>query len=191
MTLLKEGLEGDAGEFRTGSFPAGADVDDAEEGDVKTAKTAKERKARAKAKDAKYVRFAVGVAATGNPPNVAGRLFKREFDQEVHEKLYERSEYRHDFSGPRDRSTWSQDAITWRFQLAGTVDAVLLAHVPCSSFRPTAQRCPRRLHRSFPLRASAGPLGRCGQARPRRERAPRKPSTGEPRRLRWRAGPSA
>lgn len=127
MTLVKEWLEGAAGEFRTSTFLPRAEPDDIDEDDTKTAEQkAKAAKEKAKAEDAETVRFAIGVAATGNPPNIAGRLFKHEFAQDVRDQLHDRSEYPRQSSRPPD-SLWSQDAITWRYQVAGNVDAVLLA----------------------------------------------------------------
>ena len=63
------------------------------------------------------IRFAVGVAATGNPPNIAGRLFRDEFAEAVWHELRERPFHAPEplRQGP-DPVTWSQDALTWRHQ---------------------------------------------------------------------------
>jgi hypothetical protein len=127
MTLLKDWIEGAAGEFRTNTFVPREPDDEVAEGNATDAQKAKEAKQRAQAEDARTVRFAIGVAATGNRPNISGRLFKHEFAQEVRGQLHQRSEYPLQFSAPPDRSIWSQDAISWRYQVGGNVSAVLLA----------------------------------------------------------------
>jgi hypothetical protein len=121
MTLLKDGLEGDAGEFGTGLIPEGRNVEEPEEG-----KTPGERKANARRKDEQHVRFAIGVAATGNPADIAARLFNQDFADEVREQLRARSPFPGALTPPADVPIWSQDSIMWRYQLIGPVNPILL-----------------------------------------------------------------
>lgn len=77
-----------------------------------------------------YVRFSVGVASTGNAPNIAGRLFRDEFAEDVWQRLRERpTGIPRDFANPPDPVGWSQDALTWRHQAAGFVPAVTIVRV--------------------------------------------------------------
>jgi hypothetical protein len=62
-----------------------------------------------------FVRFVVGMAATGNPPNISGRLFKNEFAEELWTRLRARPSFMPpEFRQPPDPVFWSQDALTWR-----------------------------------------------------------------------------
>lgn len=62
-----------------------------------------------------FVRFVVGMAATGNPPNISGRLFTTEFADEMWIRLRERPSFLPpQFRHPPDPVVWSQEALTWR-----------------------------------------------------------------------------
>ncbi len=76
----------------------------------------------------RYISFSVGVAATGNPPNLAGRLFKNEFAEEIWQQLAQRpTGFPQGFGGgPPDAVEWSQDALTWRHQMQAMVNSITL-----------------------------------------------------------------
>jgi hypothetical protein len=72
-----------------------------------------------------FVRFAVGVASTGNPPNISGRLFRASFVESVWNMLVQRPNGRiHGFGRSPDPAFWSQEAVTWRHQIQGHQDAI-------------------------------------------------------------------
>jgi Putative DNA-binding domain len=72
-----------------------------------------------------HVRFAVGVAATGIPPNIAGRLFRDEFAEKIWTQLRDRpTGLPPGFGRPPDSVDVSQEALTWRHELLGHVDSI-------------------------------------------------------------------
>ena len=74
-----------------------------------------------------YIRFAVGVASTGNPPNISGRLFKADLAEDVWGELRARSSLPGGFHGrPPDAVEWSQQALLWRHQSQGHVSAITI-----------------------------------------------------------------
>ncbi len=112
LIVLKDWLNGDAGVFRAQSVPLQPAVD--EDGPEKP-------------DEAAHVRFAIGVAATGNAPTISGRLFKTEFAEEIWTHLRDRpTGLPVGFGYSPDAVTWSQDALTWRHELKGHVDFITL-----------------------------------------------------------------
>jgi hypothetical protein len=101
--VLEDWLEGDAGRFQ---HPA-TQSPESDQSDP----------------DKDFVRFAVGVASTGTPPNIAGRLFNHEFAVDVWERQGREGAVSVGagtvFGGPTDHVYWSQSALTWRHQLSG------------------------------------------------------------------------
>jgi hypothetical protein len=77
--------------------------------------------------DSEHIRFAVGVAATGNSPDTAGRLFQADFAEAIQTRLRERAQLpglpAGVYSGPPAYVFWSQDALTWRHRATGLIDA--------------------------------------------------------------------
>lgn len=110
-TVLQDWINGDAGLFRTEwSPPPATDEDQPQKPD-----------------DAKHVRFAIAIAATGNPPNIAGRLFKTEFAKEIWTQLRDRpTGLPAGFGSAPDPVVWSQDALTWRHEIRGHVDYITI-----------------------------------------------------------------
>jgi hypothetical protein len=107
LTVMRDWLEGEAGEFRTEWLTAQLQPTEEDE-------TA-------------HVRFAVGVAATGNPPNIAGRLFREEFVEEVWTQLRDRPlGLPAGFGRPPEPAAWSQEALTWRHQVTGHLDFITI-----------------------------------------------------------------
>jgi hypothetical protein len=74
--------------------------------------------------EAEALRFAVGVAATGNPANIAGRLFRPEFATQMWNRLRDRRSGPVDFSWSPEPVYWSQDALTWRHLRRGIIDVI-------------------------------------------------------------------
>ena len=76
--------------------------------------------------DAAHIRYAVGVAATGNPPNISSRLFRAAFMEQVWCELRDRpTGMPPGLSGPGpDAVTPAQDSLTWRHQIAGLIDSI-------------------------------------------------------------------
>jgi hypothetical protein len=120
LIVMNEWLQGDAGVFRVewvtpqpeaDEEPGDEGADDVDAEDVE---------------DVEHVRFSIGVAATGNPPNISGRLFRDEFATDIWNELRERpaglpAGY---YASSPDPVTWSQEALTWRHQVGGNVNAV-------------------------------------------------------------------
>jgi hypothetical protein len=105
---VMDALGGEAGSFRRPWTP----IDQAADKDTT-------------ADDAAHVRFAVGVAATGTAPNVAGRLFRDEFATEIWTQLRDRpTGLPVNFGRPPDPVDVSQEALTWRHELHGHVDSI-------------------------------------------------------------------
>lgn len=74
-----------------------------------------------------YVRFAVGVATVGVASNISGRLFRTEFAEDVWTELRDRpSGLPPGFGYGPDAVEWSQEALTWRHQTSGFVEAITL-----------------------------------------------------------------
>lgn len=112
LSVLDDWLGGDAGVFRTDWVPvqAGADND-----------------ADDKTDDIAHLRFAVGLAATGNPPNISGRLFRDELVVEVWNELRDRPTGIPAALGRSpDAVTTSQDALTWRHHVMSHVDVITI-----------------------------------------------------------------
>jgi hypothetical protein len=82
LALLRE-LQGEAGAFHTKRVL----VVELDEDDPEIAA----QKAEAEAREKAAIRFSVGVATTGNPPNIAGRLFRTELVEDVWKKLVVRA----------------------------------------------------------------------------------------------------
>jgi hypothetical protein len=76
----------------------------------------------------RHIRFAIGVAATGNPPNISGRLFRNELVEEVWTELRDRPNpgVPPGWGSAPDAVAWSQDALTWRHQSQGMVDGITI-----------------------------------------------------------------
>ena len=105
-------LGGDAGVFRTDWVPLQPEADD--DADKKADETA-------------HLRFAVGVAATGNPPNISGRLFRDELVEDVWTELRDRpTGMPPGFGRSPDAVTPAQDALTWRHHVSGHVDVITI-----------------------------------------------------------------
>jgi hypothetical protein len=77
------------------------------------------------------IRFAVGVAATGNPPDIASRLFQDDFSVKYWERLRDLpSGLPPGFGQATHPVEWSQTALLWRREVRGAVqdyDIVLRA----------------------------------------------------------------
>jgi hypothetical protein len=109
LSVVRDWLDGEAGVFQQGWIPI---VSEAEESD-------------APGDDSMFVRFAVGVASTGNPPNISGRLFRASFVESVWNMLVQRPNGQiHGFGRSLDPAFWSQEAVTWRHQIQGHQDAI-------------------------------------------------------------------
>jgi hypothetical protein len=75
--------------------------------------------------DSSHIRLAVGVAATGNSPNISSRLFRAGFAEAIWNELRDRpSGLPGGFGRPPDPVTWAQDSLTWRHQIIGIVESV-------------------------------------------------------------------
>lgn len=109
-STLLQALEGDAGIFR----PQG----------MVTVATAEDDESRPDdGKD--FIRFAVGVAAVGVGSNIARNLFQADFAEDVWVELRDRpSGLPPNFAYSPDAVEWSQDALTWRHQTNGWVEAI-------------------------------------------------------------------
>jgi hypothetical protein len=107
QTLMEQSLRGDAGVFRTAMPLAG-------EADLEQPKQ-------------QLMRFAVGVAASGNGPDIAGRLFQTDFADEVRRKLSERpTGLPPGYGLGPGHAEWSQEALTWRYQITGPLDSITI-----------------------------------------------------------------
>lgn len=72
-----------------------------------------------------YIRFTVGVAATGYPPNISSRLFRNSLAVEIWERLRDRPlGLPPGFGTSPDPVYWSQEALTWRHQSIGNLNAI-------------------------------------------------------------------
>lgn len=108
-SMLSDWLGGKAGVFRTDWTPPSGREPDLEE-------------------KIDHVSFAVGVAATGNPPNISGRLFREELVNEVFAELGSRpSGVPHPVATHvPDIPLVSQDALTWRTQTSGFAHSITI-----------------------------------------------------------------
>ena len=107
LTVLNDWLSGEAGVFRAEWTLHGQPEPEPEE------------------EDGVYVRFAVGVAATGSPPNISGRLFRDEMVEGVWNELRDRqTDLPPPLRHPPDAVTTSQDALTWRHRRRDPVDVI-------------------------------------------------------------------
>lgn len=108
--MLEEWLDGEAGQFGRGSMPVASD----------------DQALDSEADDRMHIRFAVGVAATGNATNISGRLFRDDFEVQVGDQVRDRplpqglSGYAH------DHVVWSQDALTWRHEIATVIHGITI-----------------------------------------------------------------
>jgi hypothetical protein len=69
------------------------------------------------------IRFAVGIAATGNPPDIASRLFKDAFATKYWNRLRDLpSVLPEGFARPPDPVEFSQTALLWRREMRGPQD---------------------------------------------------------------------
>jgi hypothetical protein len=85
--------------------------------------------------------FSVGVAATGNPPNISGRLFKTELVEEVWTRLGDRPTGLPGGFGTRpDPVTWSQNALTWRHEVPGPLNRVTVVRAAWDGSVAAGQR---------------------------------------------------
>lgn len=109
-TVLVDWLSGDAGRFApVWELVEPDEGDDPAEADDETA----------------FVRFAVGVAATGNPPDISSRLFRAAFMEEVWTALRDRpTGIPAGFRRPPDPVTVAQDSLTWRHHAVGMLDTL-------------------------------------------------------------------
>jgi Putative DNA-binding domain len=106
---VMDALGGDAGSFRRPWTPIETEADQPPDDDTT------------------HVRFAVGVAATGTVPNIARRLFRDEFAEEIWVQLRDRpTGLPSGFGRPPDSVDVSQEALTWRHELLGHVDSITL-----------------------------------------------------------------
>ncbi len=134
--LLDDWLDGDAGAMyheRVDSAVRQAESDHNEDDEP-------DEEAEIEA-DSQYLRFAVGVAATGNPPNISGRLFRPDLVVQVWNRLRERPTglppgYE---TGP-DPTATSQDALTWRHETRGLVNAVSIVRAAWDGSAAAGQR---------------------------------------------------
>jgi hypothetical protein len=105
--VVMEALEGPAGVFQSRQALGAPDADEPSDDDRAT------------------VRFAVGIAATGKADNIAGRLFRDEFLEEVWERLRSRPlGLPRGWGAPPDPVEWSQEALTWRHQTGGPLRSI-------------------------------------------------------------------
>jgi Schlafen, AlbA_2 len=122
--FLMDRLEGDAGTFdRPWSLGAPQDSD-------------------VVPSESDYIRFSVGVAATGNPSNISGRLFKDGFAEEIWHQLRDRptglpQEF---FGNSPDAVEWSQDALMWRHQMQEPINSITLARASWDGAGGAAQK---------------------------------------------------
>ena len=66
------------------------------------------------------IRFAVGVAATGHPPDIASRLFQEDFSTEYWERLRDvPTGLPHGWGQATHPVEWSQTALLWRREVRG------------------------------------------------------------------------
>lgn len=108
--VLEDWLQGEAGEFQRPGLLRTDDADEAE---------------HARRQQSPFFLFSVGVAATGNPPDIAARLFQDVFAEEVWTRLRDRpTGLPPGFGSSPDAVYWSQDALTWRHQLQGMVEDI-------------------------------------------------------------------
>jgi hypothetical protein len=107
--VVNRALAGDAGMFRAERMAAQADREVVTD-------------------DATGIRFAVGVSATGNPPNISGRLFQAEFARHGWDRLRDRPLGLPPglYGPPPDPVAWSQEALTWRHETIGPVSAITM-----------------------------------------------------------------
>lgn len=91
--------------------------------------------------EAAYLRFSVGVAAVGNTPDIAGRLFRHEFSEEIWEQLRDRPMgLPSGFGNAPDPVYWSQDALTWRHEAVGIVDTITIVRAAWDASVATGQK---------------------------------------------------
>jgi hypothetical protein len=128
--VMVDWLGGDAGQFRAGWVPPpGREAE--EDGD--------ERERR----DAAHIRYVVGVAATGNAPNISSRLFRNEFAMGVLQDLRdEPTGLPPGFGSDPDAPTWAQESLTFRHQTIGPVNAIT---VVCATWDGAAASGVKRL----------------------------------------------
>ncbi|MDA0183642.1 hypothetical protein OJ997_25260 [Solirubrobacter phytolaccae] len=88
------------------------------------------------------VRFAVGVAATGNPPDISARLFKTDFAERIWNQLLDRPSGLPAgfYADSPDPVTWSQEALTWRHQMGGNVRSITVARAAWDASAAVGER---------------------------------------------------
>jgi hypothetical protein len=113
QAVLEDWLDGEAGTFRTQGIQL-ASTSDAED--------------EQSFEEPGHVRYAVGVAATGNPPNIAARLFRMSLVEDVWTELRDRpgSGLPPGWGNAPDPVAWSQEALTWRHQTQGNVNGITI-----------------------------------------------------------------
>jgi hypothetical protein len=87
------------------------------------------------------IRFAVGVAATGNPPDIASRLFQDDFSTAYWEYLRDLPDGMPYGWGQGPRPVeWSQTALLWRRELRGPIDYDVVLGASWDGAAAVAQR---------------------------------------------------
>jgi hypothetical protein len=87
------------------------------------------------------IRFAVGVAATGNPPDIASRLFKNAFATKYWERFRDLpSVVPEGFGRPPDPVEFSQTALLWRREMRGPQDYDIVLRASWDGAAAVAER---------------------------------------------------
>jgi hypothetical protein len=87
------------------------------------------------------IRFAVGVAATGNPPDIASRLFQDDFSTAYWEYLRDLPDGMPYGWGQGPRPVeWPQTALLWRRELRGPIDYDVVLRASWDGAAAVAQR---------------------------------------------------
>jgi hypothetical protein len=122
---MEDALEGDAGIFRRPWGAAHAGAHETTNG------------------DATHTGFSVGVAATGNVPNIAGRLFRHEFAEDIWRQLRDRPMgLPAGFGSTPDAVEWSQEALTWRHQIVGPLATITVVRATWDGSAAVGQKLP-------------------------------------------------
>ena len=87
------------------------------------------------------IRFAVGIAATGNPPDIASRLFKEAFAIKYWDRLRDLpSVLPEGFGRPPDAVEFSQTALLWRREMRGPQDYDIVIRASWDGAAAVAER---------------------------------------------------
>jgi hypothetical protein len=88
-----------------------------------------------------WLRFAVGVAATGNAPEIGRRLFQPEFVEQMWNSLWEQQVgVPEQFRSPPDTVRFTQAALLCRHDVSGPLDHVTLARASWDGATAAGQR---------------------------------------------------